>query len=1152
MPKRVIAGFGALILSAALLVGLPALLVFLAGNPIPSWDRLVQALTMPDYGGEFLIGTIIPIAAWIAWAWFAVGYLAEIPNQLRAFAGGGGRRGARRVTLPGLGLSQKSAGVLIAAVLTLFAPTAGAFASTDGAPVDASPVTISASASSAQTATTDEAPPAAEDTAALYTVAQGDSLWAIAETHLGDGDRWQEVFELNKDRAQPGGLTIGQRQGIDPGMQIELPGAPAAATAATTDAGAADRVVQPGDTLWSIAEQELGSGDRYMEIFDASTSIAQPGGIQLTDPSVILPGWSLDVTPGTAEAPPTVEAPAAVDVPAPADTIAPVEDIAPVEEAAPAPSITVEEEVPLENAAAPSEDQPAEEAAAPVEVPAAEPDAAEAESAPEDSGLGYVTAPEGAPAEAEAPAAAPSVEQDSVVDDIDDNSWLDIATDWRVLSGMGGILTAGLLGLLGWRHRQQRRNRKIGQRIQTPSAEVSLVEQTMRTVAAPQDMDAVDLALRTLAVWAQDTGEQLPALYALQLSEDTISLFLDAAAQLPEPFEPLTDDAMAWSVAYERLVPLERTPSSPYPALVTIGRDENDAQLLVDLERLSSLNIQGEPHHEHAVLSAIALELASTPWGENLQVTLVGFGEQLPAAIGHARLRHVEDTHTLVRNLRGQASAVAAALASEGVASVEEARTARPDADAWTPEIVILGELPDEATRAELASLVTQIPRVGVAAIAAGHLAGSWNLLLEETIDESGETIVSGELEIPDSEGAVLPITPQMVTKVHLDALVEMFTIANNDQGLVHSAATPEIDVDEIPDVAVDEPAAEEMATPGILIGVNVNTQRAPILFDPWTQETTTVKIDASPTAAAEAPATQVPAAAEAPTVAEEELQAGAPESTVSAPVRDLRIPRVQLLGPVSVLNPQGVTPTTETGIKQWKSQVLRATELVAFLVTHRSAKTKAVHEAMWGIGADVVKGTASRNKLTNQAKRWLGHDATGQQYLPDAWGGIYSLSDQVVSDWDDWKKLIGDEPTRASTPNLVAALDLVKGQPFSDVKDKYYAWAMNELKPMMVAAIADAAHELSTRSLHTGNVRDARKSAAKGCMVEPENEIHWRNAIRAEHMAGDREAIERLITQLELIGQRIDPLHSEIEPETQELINQIRGEGPDQDSMAS
>lgn len=1142
--KRLITGFGALILSATLLVGLPALLVFLAGNPIPSWDRLVQALTMPDYGGEFLIGTVIPIAAWIAWAWFAVGYLAEIPNQVRASSGGSGQHGSRRVTLPGLGLSQKGAGVLIAAVLTLFAP-AGAFAATtDGAPVDAAPVTISASTTSGHT-TADDAPPADENTASLYTVTQGDSLWAIAEAHLGDGDRWQEIFELNKDRAQPDGNSIGQRQGIDPGMLLELPSAPAAAPAPTADA---DRVVQSGDTLWGIAEQELGSGERYMEIFDASTSIAQPGGAQLSDPSIILPGWSLDVTPGSA-------APAAAA--APVEETAPVQDVAPVEETAPIDDV------------APIDQAPVEEAAPVQEVPAAE-EAPTDEVAPvEDSGLGYVTSDEALPAEAEAPIASTSAGEQITADDANDATWLDIVTDWRMVGGMGGILAAGLLALLGFRRRQQRRNRKIGQRIQMPSEKVSLVEQSMRTVETPHDMDAVDLALRTLSVWAQDTGAQLPALYALQLSEETISLFLDNPAQLPAPFEPLTDDAMAWTVTYEHLAPLERIPSAPYPALVTIGRDENGAQLLVDLERLGSLNIQGDRKHELAVLSAIALELASTPWGENLQVTLVGFGEQLPDAIGHTRLRYVEDTPTLVRNLRGQAAAVSQALDSEGVASIEEARTARPDADSWTPEIVILGELPDEAARAELADLVTQLPRVGVAAIAAGHLAGGWNLLLEETVNDAGETVVTAELEIPDSEGAALPVTPQMVTQEYLEAVLAMFTVANNDRGIDHSVASPELAVDEISDVLEDEPTSpEEVSVPEVSIDEVLaqfnhitDATRQPIFIDP--AGAAAVDVEDTPTAAAEtvdAPDVdeEVSAAAEAPidvvvpaagTAAEEDVDDVTVDASL-ARVRDLRVPRLQMLGPVVVLNPQGVTPTTETGIKQWNSQVLRATELVAFLITHHGAKTKAVHEAMWGIGSDVDKGTASRNKLTNSARRWLGSDSGGTPFFPPALGGVYELAHVVRSDWDDWCDLVGNEPTQAPTANLVRALELVKGQPFSDVKDKYYAWAADELKPTMISAIADAAHELSTRSLRTGKIRDARKGAAVGRMVEPENETHWRNSLRAEHLAGDTAGIDRLITQLELAGKRIDPLYSEVEPETQELIDHIRGDG--RGSMAS
>lgn len=260
------------------------------------------------------------------------------------------------------------------------------------------------------------------------------------------------------------------------------------------------------------------------------------------------------------------------------------------------------------------------------------------------------------------------------------------------------------------------------------------------------------------------------------------------------------------------------------------------------------------------------------------------------------------------------------------------------------------------------------------------------------------------------------------------------------------------------------------------------------------------------------------------------------------APVAQLHAPRVQLLGPVQVTNPRGVTPSSEAGMKQWKSQILRATELVAFLVTHRGAKTKAVHEAMWGVGSDVSKGTQSRNKLTNSTRRWLGNDAQGREYLPDARGGVYELHESVRSDWDDWCALIGDQPAGISTANLVRGLELVKGQPFNDVKDKYYAWGMNELKPTMVAAIADAAHELATRALHSGDIRHARFAAAKGCMVEPENETHWRNALRAERLAGDRAGIERLVVQLELAMKQMGLRAEDLEPETRELIVRLRG----------
>ena len=49
-----------------------------------------------------------------------------------------------------------------------------------------------------------------------YTVKPGDSLWEIAEAHLGDGNRYKEIAKLNQTVLK-GGVKV------MPGMRLKLP-----------------------------------------------------------------------------------------------------------------------------------------------------------------------------------------------------------------------------------------------------------------------------------------------------------------------------------------------------------------------------------------------------------------------------------------------------------------------------------------------------------------------------------------------------------------------------------------------------------------------------------------------------------------------------------------------------------------------------------------------------------------------------------------------------------------------------------------------------------------------------------------------------------------------------------------------------------------
>ena len=63
----------------------------------------------------------------------------------------------------------------------------------------------------------------------MHPVVAGDNLWDLARAYLGSGDRWHEIYDLNRGRPQPGGGTLTDPARIYPGWDLLIPAASPAA-----------------------------------------------------------------------------------------------------------------------------------------------------------------------------------------------------------------------------------------------------------------------------------------------------------------------------------------------------------------------------------------------------------------------------------------------------------------------------------------------------------------------------------------------------------------------------------------------------------------------------------------------------------------------------------------------------------------------------------------------------------------------------------------------------------------------------------------------------------------------------------------------------------------------------------------------------------
>lgn len=251
--------------------------------------------------------------------------------------------------------------------------------------------------------------------------------------------------------------------------------------------------------------------------------------------------------------------------------------------------------------------------------------------------------------------------------------------------------------------------------------------------------------------------------------------------------------------------------------------------------------------------------------------------------------------------------------------------------------------------------------------------------------------------------------------------------------------------------------------------------------------------------------------------------------------------PVVAIMGPLRVVGAAGDAPVARSTGTASEAQTQRCAALAAFLALHPGASAEAYTAAFWpGERADGPAAASSRNKLSGQLRRYLGQDGDGVPYFPRLRADGYRLHEAVRTDWQVFCELVGSEPSRASTPALVAALRLVRGAPFEHARPRNIGWA-DDLHRVMVERITAAAFELGARAEVAGCVGHRQLAARVARTVDPSCEAAWRASVAAEAAAGAREEVARLVEGLYAY---LGAVEAEPEAETTELVARLRAQG--------
>lgn len=295
------------------------------------------------------------------------------------------------------------------------------------------------------------------------------------------------------------------------------------------------------------------------------------------------------------------------------------------------------------------------------------------------------------------------------------------------------------------------------------------------------------------------------------------------------------------------------------------------------------------------------------------------------------------------------------------------------------------------------------------------------------------------------------------------------------------------------------------------------------------------VQARSAPSAAPDA--SQLPETPPAPAAPQPEpTETIAPDDTADQDPAEEEEPHiwVRVMGRPIITPPGGRTIDAQGRVNTW-------TSIVAYLATiaRRGATREDIRRACWPSSEDLPTPETVRQNLS-RIRLFLGQGPDGEDLLPPLTrGGRRSDSEpaqkeqlhkSVLSDWERWLQLVGDNPEDATDVALAKALALVRGPAWdltSDIANRYeYA---KYLADEMTDAIPDAALILATRCTKDDDTAGAAAAAAAGLKANPQRQDLWRILLSSTSDGVERAQLVDRFRQTVLTG--------EIEPETRKLL---------------